>query len=316
MIDYSLNSLYKAAAISKQAVWQHFQREQATLELIDDLIDQVDERRSEHPGEGLEKLYWQLKPEGIGRDKFCRIFGQLGYHLKRPKNPVRTTIPAHKVFKNLIEGRLISGPCQVWQSDITYIKVGDRFYYLTFIIDVYTRRLVGWAVSKSLRAEANLRALQMATGCFPAAELRGCIHHSDRGTQYTDSRYLKLLRTHGLAISMGRKATDNAFAERINGIIKNEYLIPWAPKSFRRLNSLTKQAVSDYNTKRHHRALGRYSPAAYEHYCQKLPNDQRRLEVIRSEHTPRFLEAALEGGFQNEPVDTLKEHPYCVVNLN
>jgi hypothetical protein len=102
MIDYSLNSLYKAADISKQAVWQHFKREDAQLELIDELTGRVDERREEHPGEGLEKLYWQLAPAGIGRDKFCRILGQLGYHLKRPKNPVRTTIPAHKVFGNLV----------------------------------------------------------------------------------------------------------------------------------------------------------------------------------------------------------------------
>ncbi len=315
MIDYSLNNVYEAAGITKQAVWQHFQREQATLELIRGIIKQVDQRRSEHPGEGLEKLYWQLTPEGIGRDKFCQIFGQLGYGIKRLKNPVRTTIPAHKVFRNLIEGRVINGPNQVWQSDITYINVGDCFYYLVFIIDAYTRRIVGWAASKSLRADGNISALKMALRRFPKTDLQGCVHHSDRGTQYTDSRYLKLLRDHGLTISMGHQATDNAFAERINGVIKNEYLIPWAPGSFRELKRLTKQAVSDYNTKRHHGALGRRSPANYERHCQGLSIGQHRREVIRSESTPEILEAPLEGGFQS-PLDTIKEHPYCVINLN
>jgi transposase InsO family protein len=315
MIDHSLNKLYEAADISKQAVWQHFKREDAQLELIDELIGRVDERREEHPGEGLEKLYWQLAPEGIGRDKFCRIFGQLGYHLKRPKNPVRTTIPAHKVFKNLVEGRVVGAPNQVWQSDITYFEVGDRFYYLTFIIDAYTRRVIGWAVSDSLRADANIEALQMALERFPAAELQGCVHHSDRGTQYTDSRYLKLLRDHGLLVSMGRKATDNAFAERINGVIKNEYLIPWAPSSFRELKKLTKKAVSDYNTKRHHGALGHCSPVAYEHTWRQLPAEKRRLEVIRSEQTPKISETALKGGFC-PPLDSIKKHPYCPVKLN
>jgi transposase InsO family protein len=315
MIDYSLNKVYQAADITKQGVWQHFQREQATLELIRGIIKQVDQRRSEHPGEGLEKLYWQLAPEGIGRDKFCRIFGQLGYGARRLKNPVRTTIPAHKVFENLIEGRVVNGPCQVWQSDITYINVGDRFYYLVFIIDAYTRRIVGWAASDSLRAEANINALKMALRRFSEADLQGCVHHSDRGTQYTDSRYLKLLRSHGMSISMGHKATDNAFAERINGVIKNEYLIPWAPASFRQLKKLTKQAVNDYNTKRHHGALGRRSPVEYERYWQTLSAGKRKREMIRSENTPKMLKAALEGGFQS-PLDTIKEHPYCAINLN
>lgn len=312
MIDYSLNALYEVVGISKQAVWEHFRREQAELEGIRKLMGQVDERRAAHPGEGLEKLYWQLTPEGMGRDKFCRIFGQLGYGVRRPKNRMRTTIPAHKVFDNLIEGRLVDGPCQVWQSDITYLKVAGRFYYLTFIIDVYSRRIVGYAVSEDLRADANIEALQMALAAYRAEELAGLVHHSDRGSQYTDSRYLKLLRSHRITVSMGRKATDNAFAERINGVIKNEYLIPWAPGSFRQLERYSRQAVTDYNTNRHHGALGRRSPAAYEQACWQLPKDKRTPEVIRSENTPKFL----EGTLQRELIDTTQEYPYCSFNLN
>lgn len=311
-MSYSLNALYEAAEITKQAVWEHFKRETAELAMIRRVIARVDERRGEHPGEGLEKLYWQIEPEGMGRDKFCRIFGQLGYRVRRPKNRMRTTIPAHKVFANLIEGRLVDGPCQVWQSDITYIKVSEQFYYLTFIIDVYSRRIVGYAVSEDLRADANIKALQRALADYRAEELAGLVHHSDRGSQYTDGRYLALLRAHQMRISMGRKATDNAFAERINGVIKNEYLIPWAPGSFRQLKRYSKQAVTDYNTKRHHGALGRRSPAAYEQACRQLPKAKRVVEVIRSEHTPKFL----EGTLQRELIDTTQEYPYCSFNLN
>lgn len=298
--------------ITKQAVWEHFKREETELELIRRLIGQVDERRAEHPGEGLEKLYWQLAPEGMGRDKFCRIFGELGYGVRRPKNRMRTTIPAHKVFENLIEGRLVDGPCQVWQSDITYIKIGEEFYYLTFIIDVYTRRIVGYATSKSLRAEANLQALQRALEEFSPEQLEGCVHHSDRGSQYTDGRYLALLRAHRIQVSMGGRATDNAFAERINGVIKNEYLVPRSLSSFRGLRRHTHKAVTDYNTKRHHGALGRCSPFEYEREYWQLPKRQRKVEVIRSENTPKFLEASL----QNIPVDTGGQYPYCMVHLN
>jgi transposase InsO family protein len=312
MTGYSLNSLYKVIGITKQGVWDHFRREETELKMIERVIGRVNKRRKEHPGEGLEKLYDQLNPQGLGRDKFCRIFGQLGYGIRRTTNPIRTTIAAHKVFNNLIEGRLVTGPNQVWQSDITYIKVGKRFYYLTFIIDVYSRRIVGYAVSDSLRAEANIRALKMAFAACSSGELRGCVHHSDRGSQYTDGRYLKMLRGHDMLISMGGRAQDNAFAERINGVIKNEYLIPWSLSSYRQLRYYSKKAVTDYNTKRHHGSLGKCSPADYETAWRKLHEEKRRVEVIRSENTPDFSEASL----QSNAIDRSREYPYCTLHLN
>lgn len=237
---------------------------------------------------------------------------ELGYGIRRSKNPVRTTIPSHKVFKNLIEGRLIDGPNQVWQSDITYIKIGRQFYYLTFIIDVYTRRIVGYATSKNLRADANIKALEMALTQISAKQLKGLIHHSDRGSQYTDGRYLSILRTHKMLISMGRKAQDNAFAERINGIIKNEYLIPRSLKSFRQLQSYTKKAITDYNTKRHHSSLGRCSPIEYEQAHWKLPKTERKVEVILSENTPSYLKDYP----LTKLIDRECQYPYCTLNLN
>jgi len=312
MSDYSLNSLYEVAGITKQGVWDHFRREKAELEMIERVIGRVDRHRKEHPGEGLEKLYDQLNPQGLGRDKFCRIFGQLGYAVRRTKNPIRTTIPAHKVFNNLIEGRIVDAPNQVWQSDITYIKVGDRFYYLTFTMDVYTRRIVGYAVSDNLRTEANIKALKMAFSTVSSDQLRGCVHHSDRGSQYTNGRYLKMLRGKNMHISMAGRAQDNAFAERINGVIKNEYLIRWSLSSFRQLQYYSKKAVTDYNTKRHHGSLGKCSPVAYETTWKTLPEDKRRVEVIRSENTPDFLEASL----QSNSIDTACQYPYCALNLN
>jgi transposase InsO family protein len=296
--------------VSKQAVWAHFGREQADLALLGKIIKQVDKHRAKHPGCGLEKLYWQIQPEGIGRDKFCAWLGDLGYGVVRPKNKMRTTFPAHKVFDNLIEGRVVSGPGQVWQSDITYIKVGGTFYYLTFIIDVYSRRIVGYATSKDLRAEANLRALKQALTNCSEGQLKGLVHHSDRGSQYTDGRYLALLRSYNICISMGKVATDNAYAERINGTIKNEYLLPKQPDNFRQLKRLAKQAVTDYNTIRLHQSLGRQSPLSYEKAWNRLPQNQQRVEMIRSHRTPPYLEERLHR------IDTQEKLPYCVVHLN
>lgn len=312
MIGYSLNALYEVVGITRQGVWDHFRREEAELEMIRRVIAQVDDRRREHPGEGLEKMYWQIAPQGMGRDKFCRVFMQLGYGIRRVKNPIRTTIPAHKVFDNLIEGRIVDGPNQVWQSDITYVKLGARHYYLTFIIDVYTRRIVGYATSNSLRADANIKALEMALACYEGTSLKGLVHHSDRGSQYTDTRYLSLLRSNGIVVSMGAKAQDNAYAERINGVIKNEYLAYRSLSSFQDLQKYTKQAVRDYNTVRHHGAIGRRSPVEYEQVWPELLTDERHRQVIHSEQRPKNLEASL----QVTDIDTACQYPYCTINLN
>lgn len=235
---------------------------------------------------------------------------ELGYGIRRTRNKMRTTFPAHKVFGNLIEGRVMTGPNQVWQSDITYIKVGDRFYYLTFIIDVYSRRIVGYAVSDNLRADANLQALRMARAKFSPAELAGLVHHSDRGSQYIDGRYLALLRSNGILISMGKIAQDNAFAERINGTIKNEYLLPKRPACFRQLTRLAKQAVNDYNTIRQHNALGRKTPEVYEQEWTELLPQERPVETIRSHRTPPVNQE------QVNTIDRQKKLPYCMVHVN
>jgi len=307
-LSHSLNALYRSLGLSKQAVWAHFKREQQQLELIARLIPRVDQRRTEHPGEGLEKLYWQLAPAGLGRDAFCRVFKQLGYGVGRQPNPIRTTLPVHTIFKNLVEGRWVDGPGQVWQSDITYIKVGEQFYYLTFIIDVYTRRIVGWAASRTLQAKANVRALKRALDAYGPQQLAGLIHHSDRGSQYSSHRYLQLLRHHKVAISMGDTASDNAFAERINGIIKGEYLQRWPLKDLRQLRGKTKRAVADYNGIRHHGALNRRSPEHFERDWRRLSPAQRPGQHIRSLQTPSFLEA----GLQKARVDHQPQYPYCV----
>jgi len=311
-MNHSMNALYRAIGISKQAVWEHQRRKEAELETIRNVLTEVDQRRAEHPGEGLEKLYWHLHPEGMGRDRFCAIFAGLGYGLKRRRNPIRTTIAAHKVFDNLIENQLVNGPNQIWQSDITYIKVDDRFYYLTFIIDVYTKLVVGYAVSDNLRAEANQKALKMALKRYAGHDLSGLVHHSDRGSQYINAAYLQLLRAHGITISMGRKAQDNAYAERVNGIIKNEYLHPRALRSYKQLVRYTRQAVTDYNTKRHHLSLNRCSPAAFEQQWHQSDVAARPVILIRSENTPKTTPKKLE----DPPTNPSGPFSFCPLILN
>ena len=146
---------------------------------------QVKEIRREHKRMGLRRIYYKLIPVGIGRDKFEALMGRNGLKLGRKKSFSRTTFshPSSR-YPNLLSGKELDGPNQAWVSDITYIRVGEHFYYLTLIMDVYSRRILGWSLSRHLGAESNMDALKMALAARRDERLGGLIHHSDRGGQY------------------------------------------------------------------------------------------------------------------------------------
>ncbi len=267
-MSVSLNELYRVLGISKQAVDQYSRRQEMFDNELSNLLIEVEELRAEHPGCGVEKMYYTLNPGFIGRDRFVETFMDLGYRVKRVKNYHRTTIPAAYKYPNLIEGLLVKSKNAVWQSDITYFDIEGKFYYIVFIIDVFTRQIVGYVVSDHMRAEANIKALKMALKNHGAPK----IHHSDRGSQYIDKGYLKLLSENGISVSMGLQAQDNAYAERINGTIKNDYLKRWYIKTFKSLRIKTKKAVEHYNNKRIHDSLpGRISPNEFDKFMEKYP---------------------------------------------
>ena len=271
-----MNQLYRTIGISKQAIDQYAKRHYRFDQKTEQLVLEADEIRKEHPGCGVEKMYYTLRPEFIGRDRFIDLFMQLGYRVKRAKNYRRTTISSNIYYPNLIKGMRLSAPSTVWQSDITYIDVDNKFYYGVFITDVYTRKIVGYQVSDHMRATANLKALQMALKDNPAPR----IHHSDRGSQYTYKEYIELLKKSGSTISMGLIAQDNAYAERIHRTIKEEYLNHWKPQNFYQLKKDIKKAVDHYNNRRQHNSLNRMMPVGFEKKWSTLPEKQKPLMTI------------------------------------
>jgi putative transposase len=260
-----MNQLYCVAGISKQAVSQYASRQLLHDEKIRCLLAQAQDLRAEHPGCGVEKMYYTLAPDFIGRDRFVDLFMDLGFRLKKSRNYRRTTYAGNLDYPNLIKGLYVSRPSLVWQSDITYIQTGNRFYYAVFILDVYTRKIVGYRVSEHMRATANLEALRMALKDHDAP----VIHHSDRGSQYGCKQYLELLKEHGSQISMALSAQDNAYAERINRTIKEEYLDHWKPQNFTQLKKCVSKAVANYNMKRLHKNIQRQSPQSLETLARK-----------------------------------------------
>ena len=259
-ISYSLNALYRTIGITKQSVHKHLREEQIFSNKLNVLLAEAEVLREDHPGCGVEKMYYTLKPDFIGRDQFINLFMELGFRIKRNKNYRRTTYSIKNAYPNLIKGLSVAAPSIIWQSDITYIDVGDKFYYAVFIIDVYTKKIVGYNVSENMRATANLKALKMALKDHEAPR----IHHSDRGSQYNYHEYINMLKNTGCEISMARSAQDNAYAERINQTIKYEYLNYWKPRNFKELVRDIKKAVNQYNTQRPHNHLLKKSPKSFE----------------------------------------------------
>jgi transposase InsO family protein len=271
-----MSKLYKEVALSKQAVVQYQARQKVFDSKVEQMILEADELREDHPGCGVEKMYYTLKPDFIGRDRFVELMMELGYRLKRKKNYRRTTIASKTNYPNLIKGMQVNSPSMIWQSDITYIPIGNKHYYAVFIIDVYTKKIVGYKVSDNMRAKANMDALNMALKTNEAP----LIHHSDRGSQYTYKEYIKLLKSNGSKISMSLSAQDNAYAERINRTIKEEYLDHWKPKDFSQLKKMMIKAVNNYNNKRLHNNNERMSPKKFINQFSLLRTQQRKLMTI------------------------------------
>lgn len=294
-----MNSVYKISGVSKPAVHKHNRAYIDYSDRLQELIRQVDEIRSIHPGCGLEKLYDSLRPPWLGRDKFISVFMELGYRVRKTKNYRRTTVPTVLYYPNLIEGLLVWDTNRVWQTDITYYQVGDRFYYLTFIIDIYTKVIRGYQVSDHMRADANLAALKMAL--TEAQGITGIIHHSDRGSQFVDSDYRSLLIKHGFQLSMGLIAQENAYAERVNGIIKNEYLVYKSINSFRQLKKEVASAIDHYNNKRIHRSLPhKQTPREFENELLSLSTQNRPKVIVYTEGFSKISTASSRADFTPE----------------
>lgn len=276
-----MSQLYNYVGISRQAVCQYSKRQASFDQKVLCLLSEVEELRKDHPGCGVEKMYYSLNPDFIGRDRFIELFMDLGFRLKRRINYRRTTYSVASKYTNLIRGIAISAPGVVWQSDITYYDVNNRFYYVVFIIDVYTKMIVGYNVGDNMRATANVKALQMALQKHKAP----LIHHSDRGGQYVYREYISLLKVNKCKISMCKSSQDNAYAERINRTIKEEYLDHWKPTDLKQLKHGVAKAVKHYNNERIHNNLNRTNPVLFAQQWVTLKKEKRKIINIFNNET-------------------------------
>ena len=252
---------------TRQAYYQRlgYQYQEAAEESI--ILDLIAELSKDMGRMGGRKLWHEINeahPKMISRDKLFDILDK--YHLKvhRRKRTVRTTWSEswlHR-FPNLVKDLILTAANQVWVSDITYIETETGFVYLHLVTDAYSKKIMGWCLSPSLHADATISALQMAirnAGC----DLKGLIHHSDRGCQYCCEKYVKLLQNNGIEISMTQDGDprDNAIAERLNGILKTEWLYDDHFIGFDDAYRRVAEVINLYNNKRPHLSLNYKTPA-------------------------------------------------------
>ncbi len=200
----------------------------------------------------------------IGRDQLFEVMELHGLKVrKRKRRRPCTTNSEHDfgIYPNLIKHLKLQEAERVWASDITYIKVKDRFLYLNLITDCYSRKIMGYCLHPDLSAEGTLKALLMALGNrqYPTRKL---IHHSDRGIQYCSQIYINMLKTHGISISMAAKGSpqENPLAERVNGILKDEYDLGKPLDNEDKTLSKVESSIGSYNLKRPHNSLDGDTP--------------------------------------------------------
>lgn len=277
-----MTHLYMLCGISKQGHLQSVKDEQLFLSKLPLYYNLIIEARQLHPVMGLRNIYQTYEPEGIGRDAFILLGKKAGFQLENRPNPTRTTFSVKSNrYKNLLEDKWFTDVNQVWVSDITYFAIKDRFYYIVFIMDVYSRRIVGYHVADNMRAENNIYALKMALQLRGIKEFKQqLIHHSDKGSQYIANDYTNLLEEMGILISMCNEVYENTHIERVNGIIKNEYLRHYNIQNFSQLGRGLKKAVDIYNNLRPHSALNRLSPCQFEAILSNRKNEEKEIIKI------------------------------------
>jgi putative transposase len=221
---------------------------------------------------GIEKVWRQLNREGhtIGRDRVARLMDEMGLSGVVRGKRKRTTIPADVSARpaDLVERNFTAAaPNRLWVADLTYVSTWTGFVYVAFVIDVFSRFIVGWRVSNSLHAELALDALEMAIWRRQRLDLAGLIHHSDRGVQYLSIRYTERLAELGAMNSVGSKGDsyDNALAEAVNGLYKAEVIRKTGPwRSLEQVELATAAWVDWWNHRRLHSAIDNMPPAEYE----------------------------------------------------
>lgn len=264
----SLTTIAHCFGLKRDAFYKYKDRADKRLELEQQIINIVKKRRKSLPREGVRKLVKSLDNEfakanlKVGRDTLFNILRQHDMLTLRKRYSARTTNSYHRFYKynNIIKDIEVTRPNQVWASDITYIRTVKGFCYLALITDMHSRKILGHDLSNSLELGGCIRALKKAL--YQAKNIKQLIHHSDRGIQYCSNVYTQILKRNKIDISMTEEnhCYENAMAERVNGILKDEFYLDQVFTDTAHAKRATKNAIKLYNEIRLHLSLDFKTP--------------------------------------------------------
>jgi len=234
-----------------------------------DLRDRIEKIVVKCAGYGYRRVTYQLRREGykINHKRVARLMREQSLQCQVKRRWVKTTDSDHgyRIYPNLIKELKITGRNQVWVADITYIRIMTGFLYLAVVLDLFSRKVIGWALSEHIDAQLTLTALRVALDDRGSVE--GCIHHSDRGVQYACHAYVEELEAAKIRISMARKGNpyDNAAAESFMKTLKCEEVYLWDYHNVEDVKRRIPYFLQEvYNQKRLHSALGYMTPEEFE----------------------------------------------------
>ena len=275
-----LARLCRLLGVSRQSYYQHFWSLSDTTLEQQLVLDQVKALRETHPVIGGKKLHCLLQDFllehqiKVGRDALFDLLAANKLLVRKRKFRMSTTQSCHwmRKYPNLIRNWRPSKPNELWVADITYLQTINEFFYLNLLTDAYSHKIVGYCIADSLQAVHTTKALLVALDACTEKPLE-LIHHSDRGIQYCSFDYVNLLRKHNIKISMTESGDplENALAERINGIIKNEYLMHYEVESIQQATQLLDDIVNRYNHLRPHQSINMTTPCI-AHETGLVPN--------------------------------------------
>jgi len=278
-----MNALYTVAGITKQGFYKRLKSEGNKIMRQFRVEDLVKEVRKDHPRMGSRPMYYKLKIKEMGINKFENIISESGLGVRQKRKRIITTLsnPYHKHYPNLTYGKKLTDVNQLWVTDITYLPGARDTYYISMMQDVYSRRILGFCANDNMFAEKNVMVLDQSM------ELRGIknyywtlMHHSDKGSQFTCNEYLEKLKSAEIIVSMANNSLENPYSERLNGIIKNDYLAYFDIFNLTSLIKALEKTVWLYNHKRPHSELGYLTPVDYENYLKTLNPNKRKTMIL------------------------------------
>ena len=277
MKAYPVTSQCELLGVSTQAYYKHGDTDLRKLAEEAFVVEFIKRVRQKDHGIGGGKLWKMYRREfgdehSVGYNRFYDIIERYNLKVRKKKRRAKTTDSEHNLplYPNLVKELIPMRPNHLWVSDITYMVIylnaqtGDYdFCYLSLVTDYYTKEIIGWCVGETLEAKFAIEALNMALKRLGDNPTHDLIHHSDRGVQYASYEYTGILKKNGIKISMTEcgDPKDNAVAERVNGIIKNELLMGMAFFSIEEVRSALKVAIDFYNNERPHMSLDWKTPA-------------------------------------------------------